>query len=144
MKAGRFETFSKRPIVDCYLFLPDFGVDATIPFLLDTGADCSLLMPADAKRLGIDHSKLTYDNSSTGVGGPCKEHTARARLVVQDGNLMHGYVTTIGIADPIPDLEEAPSLLGMDILQHWRITCDYTNKQVQVRVQFSDEERPAS
>jgi predicted aspartyl protease len=142
MILGRFETFSRRPMVDCYLYLPDFKVDANIAFLIDTGADCSLLMPADAKRLGIDHEKLTYDKQSTGVGGDCHEHITRAKLVVQDNNLMHGYITTIGIAKPIPELEEAPSLLGMDILRYWRITCDYTNKQLQVRVQFSDEEQP--
>ena len=142
MIPGRFETFSKRPILDCYLFLPDFGFDATIPFLIDTGADRSLLMPADAKRMGIDHSKLTYDDCSTGVGGDCKEHITRGKLIVTDGNLMHGYIFTLGIAEAVPELEEAPSLLGMDILRHWRVMCDYTNKQIRIWVQFSDEEKP--
>src|SRR5258708_981546 len=113
MIVGRFETFSRRPIIDCYLYLPDFKADGVIPFLIDTGADCSLLMPADAKRLGIDHSKLAYNSQSTGVGGDCKEHLARAKLIVSEETIAHGYVLTLAIAEALPELEEAPSLLGM-------------------------------
>jgi hypothetical protein len=101
-------------------------------------------MPADAKRLGIDHSTLDYNDQSTGVGGDCKEHIARAKLIVSDQSMAYGYVFPIGIAENKPELEEAPSLLGMDILRRWRVLFDYSNRQVQIWIQIADEERPLS
>jgi hypothetical protein len=138
---GRFETFSKRPMIDCYLELPAFKAAAVVPFLVDTGADCSLLMPADARRLGIDFSKLHYTRKSYGIGGVCKEHRVPALLIVSDERVAYGYRFALSIAEPSPDLEECPSILGMDILRYWRITCDAAEKELFFDVRMADEER---
>ncbi len=129
-------------MVDCFLTLPAFKVSGIVPFLIDTGADCSLLMPADARRLNIDFQKLIYTRESHGVGGVCKEHRAPASLIVSDQKLAYGYRFALSIAEPTEDLEECPSILGMDILRYWKLTCDYSEKQLFIEVKLCDEERP--
>jgi hypothetical protein len=54
---------------------------------MDTGADCSVLMPADARRLNINYSDLHQSRLSTGIGGHGQEFIAPASLIVSDENL---------------------------------------------------------
>src|SRR4051812_40715261 len=113
---GRFETFSRRPLVDCFLHLPYLGaLGGVVPFVMDTGADRTVLMPADSLRLGIDLSQLTFDKPVTGVGGDCMEHLTPAHLIVSDNTTAYGYRFSLGIAEPQRETEDMPSILGMDI-----------------------------
>ena len=141
---GRFETFTRRPIIDCYIHIPSLGVEGPVPFLMDTGADCSVLMPADAERLKVDPSKLVYSRTSTGIGGDCHEKIAPCHLYVADDTTIYGYRFPLGVAvdDPEDGLEEVPSILGMDILRYWKIYFDYPEKVITFTVQMSDDERP--
>lgn len=141
MIQGRFETFSRRPVIDCFLTLPAFNASAVVPFLVDTGADCSLLMPADAQRLDIKFEKLIYTRKSYGIGGECKEHRVPALLIVSDHKTAYAYRFGLSIAEPTPALEECPSILGMDILRFWKLTIDYAERELFFEVRMADEER---
>lgn len=142
MIKGRFETFTRRPIIDCYIHIPSLGVGGPVPFLMDTGADCSVLMPADAERLKVDRSKLNYSRTSTGIGGDCQEKIAPCSLYVADDDTIYGYRLPLGIAETNPQMEEMPSILGMDIMRYWKIYFDYPEKVIKFTVQMSDDERP--
>jgi len=145
MIQGRFESFTKRPVVDCFIRLPSTNTQAIIPFLIDTGADWSVLMPSDANRLNVNYKKLTRTRKSFGIGGACVEYVVPALLAVSDEKTMYGYKFALGIAEPMPDLHDAPSIIGMDILRHWEILLSYTDgRRLEITVLFCDEETPVS
>jgi predicted aspartyl protease len=141
MILGRFETFSKRPIVDCFVSIPSLNAHGVVPFLMDTGADCTLLMPADGARLKIDYAGLDYKHTSIGVGGECKEHPAATILMVSNATTVYAHKRAIGIAERRPELMEMPSILGMDVLREWEIVFNYPEKLIKIIVKNCDEQR---
>lgn len=110
-----------------------------IPFLIDTGADTSALMPADARRLGIDYSILTGERHAVGVGGITRSHTERALLAFEDTDrTMYIYQVDIVIPAANPELFRLPSLLGRDILNQWTMLYDPSRNRLRVRVVSAD------
>jgi aspartyl protease family protein len=80
-------------------------------FLIDTGASDIVLSPADARRLGVDFSKLTFDHayeSANGIG-----HGATATI----GDLSVGAVHFTNVRVAINGAEMSSSLLGMAFLK---------------------------
>jgi hypothetical protein len=75
---GRYGNTRGRPYVSGRLLLPSIGAKANLSFLVDTGADQSTLMPADAIMMGVNHKKLTNSVVVGGMGGTaqCFEETA--------------------------------------------------------------------
>jgi hypothetical protein len=143
MVEGRFETFTGAPTLDCYVDIKILKVSGVVPFLIDTGADCTVLMPADATRLKIDFDELERHGSkrkSFGVGGEVEDYLVPAALVVSDNGMAHAYKIALRVAKPIPETDELPSLLGRDILRYWRLTCDMPNKRLSIDIIMSDEE----
>ncbi|MDO8876327.1 MAG: hypothetical protein Q8M24_14635 [Pseudolabrys sp.] len=142
MVIGRFETFSGRPTVDCYLDIKTIGVSGMVPFLIDTGADCTVLMPGDANSLGIDFDTLKHSQTvtSVGVGGECVDFLVPAILMVRENKVAKAYRFGLRIAMDERALDGAPSLLGRDILQYWRILCDFPNKKLEIDILMEDEE----
>jgi hypothetical protein len=59
----------RRPFVLAHLAVPMQGVAGDVNLLVDTGADGTLLAPADAAALRIDLARLPAGPSSTGIGG---------------------------------------------------------------------------
>jgi aspartyl protease family protein len=80
-------------------------------FLIDTGASDIVLSPADARRLGVDFSKLTFDHvyeSANGIG-----HGATATV----GDLSVGAIHFTNVQVAINGAEMSSSLLGMAFLK---------------------------
>ena len=48
MLHGRFGESSGRPYISARVFIPRLGLAGTVSFIFDTGADSSVLMPAEA------------------------------------------------------------------------------------------------
>jgi aspartyl protease family protein len=82
-----------------------------VRFLIDTGASDIVLSPADARRLGVDFSKLTFDHvyeSANGIG-----HGATAKV----SELSVGDIHFTNVRVAINGAEMSSSLLGMAFLK---------------------------
>src|SRR5262245_57030435 len=79
----------RRPFVSAHLEIPSLSVAADVLFLVDTGADSTLLAPRDIANLRIDPVSLQAGPRSVGVGGPSQ--TAQAPAVINLGFLRHAF-----------------------------------------------------
>lgn len=143
MIQGRFGNTSGRPYFEGRLSFPDLGLTGDISFIFDTGADTSVLMPVDAQRLGLDHATLTEAGYCYGIGGACKQFIEPAMLAFTDPKTcVHVYFLNMRIAEPTPEIEEFPSLLGRDVIDHWSTTYNKHNAGLTAEVIHSDMEFP--
>lgn len=83
MLRGRFGDTSGRPYLEGRLILPRLGIRSDISWCVDTGADRSLLLPADGTRMGIDYSKLTGEIPSVGIGGVVHNYLSQQSWLFQ-------------------------------------------------------------
>ena len=113
----------RRPFVDAVFQFPILNDQLLqVPLLVDTGADRTILSPADAIRLsrsfGVNLADLPQGAASSGVGGQASTRTIQATLI------MDSFSTSLTLTtlEPIPDrLLPIPSLLGRDILSHFAL-----------------------
>jgi len=123
MLRGRFGDTSGRPYIEGRLILPRLGVRGDISFLVDTGADGSVLHPADGVLMGIEYSRLTNEESSLGIGGVSKSFAEPAVLAFSEPRrFIYVYNIQLSISPPRPEIMELPSLLGRDVLDRWQTT----------------------
>ena len=118
----REEAGRRRPFLEAFVDLASHQQSGTVEFLVDTGADNTVLSPRDAALLGINVALLPPGVSSTGVGGTTLTVTAPARLSVGP----HTYFLDLRILAPQTGreravLEHIPSLLGRDVLAHFAL-----------------------
>lgn len=110
------------------------GHSRDIAFLIDTGADATVLHPADAYRLlgddlhGIDFDHDPRRTPGLGVGGAVDRVVQNATLTLRsEDRQLHPIDMPILIARPIPAEPgehgnwRLPSLLGRDFLRHFRL-----------------------
>ena len=139
MITGRFGDTSGRPFIEARLYLPRLNLSGDVSFLLDTGADASILMPADAKRLGLPFNQLEGDNECGGLGGTVHCFVERALLVFSDPKkALYAYELDIDIMHDDPQMEDVPSIVGRDVIDRWRITYDPSHSKLQVVVRSAD------
>lgn len=111
-----------------------------ISFLVDTGADSSMLMPADAVRMGTDYSKLTRKVESVGIGGVAQTFVEEAALVFSEpGRFLYVYFIDLRITAPSSEIMDLPSLLGRNVLDRWRMTYDPQENRLAFRVRSWDQ-----
>ena len=114
---------SPPPYVTGFVDIPAAGVDGMpVEFLIDTGADRSIIGSSDASRMvenfGVDFANLRDGPRSRGIGGTVATKTAEVGLKFDDflKNMR------IEILEPPPDARFAiPSLLGRDILSQFAL-----------------------
>jgi len=139
MLLGRFGNTSGRPYLEGRLILSRLGLAADISFIVDTGADKTVLMPLDGTRLGIDYAKLTTRFLSTGIGGVSADYLEPAILAFSETHTaIHLYQIEVIVSSPSPDIMDIPSLLGRDILDRWRMTYDKPNAALAFEVLGAD------
>ena len=100
-------------------------------FLIDTGADRSLIGDRDAdymfRRFGVDPAKLRRGPSSQGLGGVAEMLTVDATLRFDD----FSKNLNIDILEPSPgDQFAVPSLLGRDVLAHFALFVEERTRKV--------------
>jgi len=122
MLIGRFGRTTQRPYVEGRLVVT-VGVQvyqADVSFLVDTGADCTMVGPADLARLAVPLGALPpFSISCGGVGGSCGSCVLRGAIAFADARNLYVYSLPVSIADPAHVPEQMPTLLGRDILHQW-------------------------
>jgi hypothetical protein len=139
MLRGRFGDTSGRPYFEGRLLLLGLKTLGDISFLVDTGADRSVLHPGDGERIGVDYEKLTHKTESTGIGGICHGFLEPALVVFSEpGRNLYVYLIPIEIVPPEEHIMELPSIIGRDILDRWRTVYDPTNNELTFEVHAAD------
>jgi len=145
MLAGRFGDTTGRPYIEAFVWIPSLRIMGAVSFLVDTGADSTVLMQLDAARLRVDFTRLKKTRINTGIGGNSTDWIVPATLLFSEPRVkMYGYDITLTIAQPKLELETCPSLLGRDILNNWRMVYDAPGNSLNVEVIRCDREHPLS
>ena len=87
---------------------------------------------------GIPYDRLGNAAQSGGIGGLATYYGEPSYIAFRDSSRTHVYLQTIGIAEPSAYNASIPSLLGQDIIQHWRIVHDRPGNSLTVDVVWSD------
>ena len=145
MLRGRFGDSSGRPYISAWVNSPSLGLVGHVSFLVDSGADATVLMPADARKIGFDFATARKTGRSHGIGGSAATSGLDAFLLFYDreDQCLYGYDTgRLAVIHPAGTvMERAPSLLGRDILDNWCWTCDRLNDDLSAVVHRSDVKR---
>ena len=119
--------------------MPQFHVDGYIDFLVDTGADITTLHPRDALPMGVDYDQLNSSASPHyGIGGIEYPYEEPAIIFFEDGRFVRLYSVRVSIPKPADHNMSFPSLLGQDIIQHWRMVHDKPRDRITFTVQRAD------
>jgi hypothetical protein len=124
MIRGRFGDTSGAPYVEAHVSFPRLNVRGLVSFLVDTGADGTVFMPADSAKMGIDFASLTNRTISEGIGGESEGFNERAVLTFSDKRFIYSYVLKVEISNPTRHNLRFPSLLGRDLLGRGRFVMD--------------------
>jgi hypothetical protein len=114
---------------------------AEVSFLIDTGADGTLLTPTDAIRLGADCQRLESAGRAMGIGGPVTVYRAQGVLGLIDGTQLHLFALDLSILPQSPEYQDegVTSLLGRDVLGRVALHCDPCHNIVQIDIHSSDD-----
>ncbi len=107
--------------------------------MVDTGADSTFLMPADARTMSLDYSQLHRTvGASFGAGGPITSFSEPAWVAFSDGTTLYGYWITIAILENRADMLHVPTLLGRDVLHRWSMAYNFSERQLEFEVLSAD------
>ncbi len=120
------------------MVLPRLSIVADVAFLIDTGADGTVLMPLDAARMGIDYGQLQNVVDSVGIGGVSRDFSEDSMITFTDGFNLYVYTPTIRIPTPSPEIMTVPSLLGRDIINRWDMRYHYSGSLLEINVVTAD------
>jgi hypothetical protein len=130
MLVGRFGNTSGAPYLEARVSIPRLRLTGMISFLVDTGADATLLMPADSRKLSINFNALKNPTTSDGIGGSAKGFNEQMVLSFTDRRFIYSYLFNIEIAERTKYNDRFPSLLGRDIIDQWRLVMDKQQHKV--------------
>ena len=122
--------------VEGELIIPRLGISERVVFLVDTGANMTVVHPQDICEASIPLRLPENMFSLWGIGGSADFYSETASLFFtdDDGITTYPYRLDIGIAAPDANNRDFPSLLGRDILDCWYLECDPTNDILQFTV----------
>ncbi len=121
-----------RPNVHVELLIEGAPSAFDVHFLIDTGADDTILHPSDLLRPDVPSLALPFDDhpegrqiGGVGGGGYIIPVSARLFFRADTGTERLSQDGRIWVAQPTDANRRLPSLLGRDLLQHFRLTVDY-------------------
>ena len=136
---GWFLDPHESPFIESRVSFPRLGVSASVFFLVDTGADFSLLMPDDATNLGIDFAQLPPSTDMVGgVGSGVRIFREESVLRFADTRNFYVYRIELAITEPSEHAEALPSLLGRDILNRWLMRYEAPRNVLEAEVDSAD------
>lgn len=125
MIAGQF-TDDGLPIIECTVFLPQFGLSGQITFLVDTGSDTTILHPDAAADLRCPFDLLDDPAEFISAGGTLLYYMEPAVLsFVEAAGGTREFEIDISIAKPDPLTAGLDSLQGRDLLNQVRMEYDF-------------------
>lgn len=126
--------------VNAHLISKSLDIDETIEFVIDTGANKTVLLDKDAITLGIDYKKLKkHDRDFVGIGGSIRTYIIEDALLLFKAEKEVKIRTPIFVVKhPIEEMDEAekmkvlriPSLLGRDIINRFRLIFDKQKEEI--------------
>jgi hypothetical protein len=116
---GKFVLGTARPLVSGRVTIPRLRTSRDIWFLVDTGADLSVVSAAEGLSLGFDPAELGDGVEIAGFAGRARHHVEPAFLSFITRGRAYVYRIPILVTAPSPDLYLLPSILGRDILNRW-------------------------
>ena len=123
-----------RAFVRCHLTIPRLSITGVVEFRVDTGADGTALHPGASTLLGIPFDRLEIRTArvANGLGGQIVYFQEPAQLLFDDDvrGLERRDVNLL-IAEPILRNAALPSLLGLNVLNNWRMNFDPRNELLQ-------------
>ena len=119
-----------EPFVQGRLVIERLEVDEYVWFLVDTGADSTVLNPADGELVGCRFDLLRGNPTPVyGIGGNQNCYSEEATIVFadDDGQFVFPVAIDIVLPDPNPEavVNELPSLLGRDFINYRLMHYDY-------------------
>jgi predicted aspartyl protease len=120
-----------RPYVTARVTVPSQSVMGDVAFLVDTGADSTVLAPAGAAALGLDVGRLQLGPSSRGIGGVTRTALAPATVTLGSYTLeVQLRVLAPATAAQRNALQQIPSLLGRDLIRHFALSFEQGTRRV--------------
>src|ERR1043166_7641268 len=109
MLEGRFARGSGAPYIQAHVSFPRLRLGGVLWLLIDTGADATLLMPADSRKLRVDFRLLSNLTGSQGIGGTARGYRQTAVLSFSDRRYyVQSYLIKIKIAAPLVPTHALP------------------------------------
>jgi hypothetical protein len=116
-----------RPFVDATLEFPTLGDQSIdVSFLVDSGADCTVLSPTIAGALGAVVNTMSPGPITAGVGG--MTDTRAVRAVLQFGDVAIPIVLVV--FEATGRTTAMPSILGRDALSHFALVMEERTDRV--------------
>ena len=118
------------------LHFPRLGVSGALEFLVDTGANRTIVHPPGIQELALPLDLLANRREIYGVGGSAGLlfEPAILRFRDTDPTIRYTYRLNLGIAEPNDANRNFPSLLGRNILDCWYLESDPTYNILQFTV----------
>jgi len=126
---GNPPSITAVPYVRTFVALPQFGTFAEVTFLVDTGADMTVVNPQDGLRLVPPDgwARLTNPVGPGGAGAGLDHFPTQANVYfVHDDGRVEVIASTVYVASVGPANVQIESLLGRDILANFVMTFDQT------------------
>jgi len=127
------------PYLAALVIVPRLRTYATVNFLVDTGADVTMISPTDALLLRYDYAGPTQPVHS--LGGATVVFREQALLVVAGSNTgrLHPLSLPVHVAPPNGWPHGLPSILGRDFLAHFHLTLDMAHGTVTLHPNLGDD-----
>ena len=138
MLFGEFVGDTGRPYIDGYVVIPQFRCYSEISFLMDTGADNTMLLPKGVSRVGLSYHQLTSKSQGLGIGGLASTFLEPALLAFFNDDTIYGYEIELSILESNDDHGRIEALLGRDIINRWDINYNRPSSVLQADVIFAD------
>lgn len=141
MLVGRFDGLG-RPRIGAVVRIAGLGLRREVQFLVDTGSTTTSLNTDDLT--GLDLSGIGPKRPvGVGYGGVLLGYQLPGAAHFEERGVgAYGFQVDMLLVDE-PELAGLPSVLGRDILQHWRMVHDPTNEILEFEIWQAHDFVPA-